>query len=83
MGKQGRSRIYTIKIYCSKCGTLLLKYRKEGVGHLIKCYKDGIIEDHTNGDLRCPKCKTQFAKETIIHGRPSLKIIQGRVYVRG
>ena len=73
---------YTIRVFCANCGTLLYKYRKEGPGHLVKCYKDGIIKDYTNGDLKCPKCGVQFAREAIIHGRPANKIIQGKLYVR-
>jgi len=71
-----------IKVYCAKCKTLLYKYYKQSPGHLIKCYKSRIIQDFTNGDLRCPKCKQQFARETLIHGKPADKIIQGKVLVR-
>jgi len=77
-----RVRIYTIKIFCANCKTLLYKYQKEGPGYLLKCYKDRITKDYTNKDLKCPKCRVQFAKEAIIHGRPANKIIQGKVYVR-
>lgn len=77
-----RTKIYTIKIYCVKCKTFLYKYQKEGAGLLVKCYKDGIIEDHINGDLKCPNCGEQFAREAMMHGRPVNKIIQGKVYVR-
>lgn len=83
MARKKKKRVYTIKIFCANCGTLLCKYRKEGPGHLVKCYKDGIIKDYTNGDLRCPKCGVQFAREAIVHGRPANKIIQGKVFVRG
>ena len=76
------SKVYAIRIYCVKCKTLLYKYQKEGLGSLIKCYKDRIIEDLTKGDLKCPKCGEQFARETMMHGRPVNKIIQGKVYVR-
>jgi hypothetical protein len=80
---QGRKiKWHTVKIYCSKCKTLLCKYHKEGYGHLIKCYKDQIIEDYTNRDLRCPKCGEQFAREAMIHGKPANKIIQGKVFVK-
>jgi len=75
-------RTYTIKIFCANCGALLYKYRKEGPGHLVKCYKDGIIEDRTAGDLKCPKCEQIFAREALYHNRPANKIIQGKVYVR-
>jgi len=71
-----------IKIYCIKCGTLLYKYNKTQPGHLVKCYKDRILKDYTNGDLRCPKCDNQFAREKMIHCKPANKIIQGKVYVK-
>ena len=77
-----KKKIHTIKIYCAKCKALLYKYHKEGQGHLVKCYKDKILEDHTRKDLKCPKCNEVFARETIIHNRPANKIIQGKVYVR-
>jgi len=71
-----------IKVYCKNCKTLLYKYQKEKPGHLIKCYKDRIVEDYTKGDLRCPCCKQIFARETMIHGKPANKIIQGKVFVK-
>ena len=71
-----------IKIYCRKCGTLLYKYDKVKPGHLVKCYKDRILRDYTNGDLKCPRCGARFAREAIIHGKPANKIIQGKVFVR-
>ncbi len=76
-------RAYTIKVFCANCGTLLYKYRKEGIGHLVKCYKDKIIKDNTAGDLKCPKCKQTFAREALYHNRPANKIIQGKVYIKG
>ncbi|MCL5411419.1 MAG: hypothetical protein M1150_01595 [Patescibacteria group bacterium] len=75
--------IHTILIYCSKCGTLLYKYQKEGLGMLVKCYVNRIVEDNTNGDLRCPKCNQEFARVATIHNRPAHKIIQGKVYTKG
>lgn len=80
MGKPG---ICTIDVYCTKCRTRLYRYRKEGLGHLLKCYIDNILEDYTNGDLKCPKCGQQFARHAIIHNRPAHKIIQGKVFVKG
>jgi DNA-directed RNA polymerase subunit M/transcription elongation factor TFIIS len=72
----------TIKIYCSGCSSLLYEYHKAGSGLLVKCYKDRIKEDYTRGDLRCPKCGSEFARERMIHGKPAHKIIQGKVYVK-
>ena len=73
----------TIRIFCAGCGQLLYKYRKGGGGRLVKCFKDGIVHDHTDGDLRCPGCGQLFARETMVYGRPANKIIQGKVTVKG
>ncbi len=80
MKRKNRSRI--VKIYCATCKTLLYKYRKEGGDHLVKCYKDMILEDYTNKDLKCPKCHNIFAREAFIHCRKANKIIQGHVIVQ-
>jgi len=78
-----KTKMYVIKIFCSGCGAFLYRYRKEGGGALIKCYVDGILEDGTNGDLKCPKCQQFFARITRYHNRPAHKIIQGKVTVKG
>jgi len=80
---QKRANVHIVKIYCAKCRTLLYKYQKVGNGHLVKCYKDKIIKDFTEGDLKCSNCKEQFARETMIYRKPANKIIQGKVYVGG
>jgi len=74
--------IRIIRIYCQNCLTLLYKYQKIKSGHLVKCYKSRIVKDYTNGDLMCPKCGGQFARERMIHGKPANKIIQGKVFVK-
>jgi ribosomal protein S27E len=71
----------TIRVYCASCGHLLYKYRKGGAGRLVKCFKDGIVQDNTEADLRCPSCEQAFARETMAYGRPANKIIQGKVTV--
>jgi len=71
-----------IKIYCSGCNELLYRYWKAIPGHLLKCYKDRILEDFTRGDLKCPKCNELFARDAIIHNKPANKIIQGKVFVK-
>lgn len=78
-----KTSLYTIEVICAKCQTPLYRYKKEGGGELIKCYVSGILKDHTNGDLKCPTCGQQFAREAMIHGRPAHKIINGKVIVRG
>jgi DNA-directed RNA polymerase subunit M/transcription elongation factor TFIIS len=72
----------TIQIYCTGCNSLLYAYHKAGSGLLVKCYRERIKEDYTRGDLRCPKCGAEFARERMIHGKPAHKIIQGKVYVK-
>lgn len=73
----------TISILCSKCRTLLYTYRKGGTGGLVKCFVERIVEDHTGGDLRCPSCGQEFARERTIAGKPALRIIGGKVFTRG
>ena len=73
---------HIIKIYCAQCRALLYKYRKGGSGHLVKCYKEKITRDFTEGDLKCPQCRETFARETMIRGKPANKIIQGKVFVK-
>ena len=73
----------TVKVYCADCGQLLYKYRKGGYGRLVKCFVDKIVQDNTEGDLRCPECGQAFARETMAYGRAANKIIQGKVTVRG
>jgi len=52
-------------------------------GHLVKCYKERIVKDYTKGDLKCPSCGEDFAREAMYHGMPANKIIQGKVYHKG
>ena len=78
-----KTKEFVIDIRCAKCRTLLYTYRKEGPGSLIKCYTDGIQKDHTEGDLKCPQCGQEFAREATYHNRPAHKIIQGKVIVKG
>jgi len=81
-GMESEKKARTIRVYCANCGHLLYKYRKAGPGHLVKCYKDRITKDYTQGDLKCPQCGQEFAREAMIHGKPANKIIQGKVSVR-
>ena len=75
--------VRTISIHCAKCRTLLYKYHKGGRGGLVKCIPERIVEDRTEGDLKCPQCKQEFARSRMIGNRPAHKIIQGKVYTRG
>lgn len=83
MGANSKGNIYVIKIYCSQCNAFLYKYRKRSNGFLVKCYKDRIIEDGTNGDMMCPNCGQEFARFKIMKNKPAHKIIRGKVYIKG
>ncbi len=75
--------IFPIEIYCKGCNTLLYKYDKEGAGSLVKCFVNRITQNNTQGDCRCPKCGTRFARPSQIMNRPIHKIIGGKVYTKG
>lgn len=63
--------------------------------NLVKCYQERIVEDcanvlqlqETSGQgfeeysdhWKCPTCQTHFARSAMIHGRPALKMIGGKV----
>lgn len=75
--------IYSVQVLCAKCKQRLYSYDKEGPGRLMKCFVDRIKRDRTHGDRRCPNCGELFAREDEIKGRPTHKIIQGKVVVKG
>ena len=83
MTRKGTPDRRTIGIHCLKCRTLLYRYSKGGTGGLVKCFVERIVEDRTEGDLKCPRCGQEFARLTAIGGRPVHKIIQGKVFTRG
>lgn len=72
----------TVEIFCAKCRCLLIKYRKGGKGALVKCFKERIVEDYTQTPCICPKCHTEFARDTLVRGTPSYKIIGGKVLMK-
>jgi hypothetical protein len=73
----------TISIHCARCTTLLYRYHKKGRGSLVKCLVERIAEDHTAGDLKCPRCGQEFARFRMMEGKPAHKIVQGKVFTRG
>jgi hypothetical protein len=73
----------SIDIHCARCRYLLYRYSKGGTGGLVKCLVERILEDRTAGDLRCPECGQEFARERMMGGKPAHKIIQGKVFTRG
>ncbi|MCW8336474.1 hypothetical protein J4N42_18275 [Vibrio sp. SCSIO 43135] len=72
----------TVEIYCSKCKTLLFKYRKGGKGALVKCFKERIVKDMTVTPCHCPGCDCEFARDTLVRGTPAYKIIGGKVTMK-
>ncbi len=72
----------TVNIYCNKCRSQLLKYRKGGKGSLIKCFVERIVDDYTLSPGICPNCGCMYARETLIRGVPALKIVGGKVTVK-
>lgn len=83
MVNKRKAEIFPIKIFCTKCKTLLYEYDKEGPGHLLKCFVDRIKADYTKGDCKCPNCGQEFARRALIGHRPIHKIINGKVYKTG
>ncbi len=81
--KKKKQLKFVVKVYCSKCSSLLYLYKKEGAGFLLKCYLSGILKDYTKGNLKCHECGEQFARLARYHNRPAHKIISGKVYVKG
>ena len=73
----------SIDILCSACLCKLYKYRKGGRGSLVKCLPERILADYTKGDLRCPDCGQEFAREVGMGGRTVFKIIGGKENVKG
>ncbi len=52
-----------IQLKCSKCKTKLLKYKKIGKGHLLKCIKSRIINNYMIKNLNnyyCSKCNNKI-----------------------
>ncbi|XOV80402.1 MAG: hypothetical protein ACFHVJ_05470 [Aestuariibacter sp.] len=74
--------VRTVQIYCTKCRSLLFKYRKGGKGALVKCFKERIVEDYTQTPCVCPECHQQFAREAQIRGTPAYKMIGGKVQMK-
>lgn len=72
----------SVDVFCSKCRTKLLQYKKGGTGSLVKCFVERIAKDYTQQLGVCPNCNSQFARETIIRGVPALKIVGGKVSVK-
>lgn len=83
----------TVSIECSKCRCLLFKYKKKNglKSNLVKAYIERIVADPENllsardttgsspTNWQCPSCGSGFARDALIHGRPALKMVGGKV----
>ena len=81
----------TVSVVCTGCNERLFRYKKKNgmKSSLVKCYVERICEDtagllasrsETAGtDWACPRCSATFARSSLIHGRPALKLVGGKV----
>lgn len=60
----GNTKIYNL--FCTKCGTFILKYQKDGIGDLLRLYFDRITGLNNFADnLNCPKCNSLVGTKMI------------------
>lgn len=83
----------TVSVNCSKCGERLFRYKKKNgtKSNLVKCYVERIADDCAgvleaapevpppDYEWKCPSCETRFARTSMIHGRPALKLVGGKI----
>ena len=80
-----------------RCNETLFRYKKKNglKSNLVKCYVERIVadehgllearerrQDGTMPELQCPSCGSNFARDALIHGRPALKMVGGKVRMR-
>jgi len=82
----------TVSVNCKKCRTRLFRYKKKNgtKSNLIKCYVERISEDcvdlvknkiEDSTEWHCPNCETRFGKDSMIHGRPAIKLVGGKTHM--
>jgi ribosomal protein S27AE len=87
----GTARI--LNIHCARCGAWVLKYQKDGVGQLLRCYLNRIFapkelealqhnpaikEPKDMSNLACPQCSTVIGVPMRhIDGRLALRLLKG------
>ena len=84
----------TVSVVCAGCNERLFRYKKKNgmKSRLVKCYIERISEDSAgllasredagadaDAEWRCPSCSANFARSSLIHGRPALKLVGGKV----
>lgn len=76
----GHSRL--LDLSCSKCGTHVAYYQKDGPGILKRMYVDRIIDSKVSQkNLECPKCKELLGVSMIYkkENRPAIRLFEGSV----
>ena len=90
----GKSRM--LDIHCVQCGAWVLKYQKDGIGHLLRCYLNRIFappelatlqqnptikEPKDMPNLVCSKCNTVIGTP-LYHedGRLAFRIFKGTYF---
>ena len=85
---RGVENYRTVSVVCAKCSELLFRYKKKNglQSNLIKCYIERIVDDphallttEREAEVRCPSCQSGFARDAVIHGRPALKMVGGKI----
>ena len=90
---KGVESYQTVSVVCQRCNELLFRYKKKNglKSNLVKCYVERIVEDpgglldawnDKSAELKCPSCESRFARDALIHGRPALKMIGGKVRMK-
>ena len=81
----------TVSVVCAGCNERLFRYKKKNgmKSRLVKCYIERISEDSAgllasregadaDAEWSCPTCSATFARSSLIHGRPALKLVGGK-----
>lgn len=82
-----------LDIHCARCDTWLLRYQKDGVGQLLRCYLNRIFapqefaaiqrnpavkEPKDMPNLPCPNCKTVVGTPMRhVDGRLAFRLVKG------
>lgn len=87
----------TVSVNCNKCKTRLFRYKKKNgtKSNLVKCYIERISEDceglvanrtinkmDAGENWICPQCDSRFGRDSMIHGRPAIKLVGGKTQMK-
>ncbi len=79
-----RSKVIDVKC---RCGAVLFKYQKVGVGKLLRCYLPRILNDNVGipprieigAEILCPACRSRIGTVFGIRGVRAVKLNQGQI----